>query len=234
MAISGAPRDGRRPTSHYAFLLEKIGKATIDDVIKEHILGGLPTEVRRQLADKTETLSAKEIATLADQHFDKDGRLLHSNTSTDVNHIETSGQEKNSSTRRPPVNDVPRGAQGSSNTSSTASFSTPFEQAENADVNAVKFKDGLRQNVNVSNRASNYSRGRGGQRGNASRGRDSNNRYAAAASGDLRPPANGSSTKKVCDNHIKYGDQTRNCQEGCMLFSQHASKAPKGRPGQRT
>ena len=40
-AISGTPRDGKRPSSHYSLLLDKIGKATIDDVIKEHIIKGM-------------------------------------------------------------------------------------------------------------------------------------------------------------------------------------------------
>ena len=50
--LSGAPRDGRRPTSHYSYIMDKIGSVTIDDLVKEQVLKGLPVEVLALLGPK--------------------------------------------------------------------------------------------------------------------------------------------------------------------------------------
>ena len=172
---------------------------------------------------------------MADSYFDKEGRVLHASNSTDVNAVVAGSiKRSNDASRSDSIkrsNEAPRGAHGTSNSSSTPqSFTSAYEQLEDpdddTDVNAVKFRDGQRRKVNVSNRASgSFSRGRGQQRGQHARG---------AFSSSSRPPASTTSTTssqpKVCSYHVKFGDQALKCESWCMLYSQHQSKAPKARP----
>ena len=206
--------------------MEKIGKASIDDIVKEHVLNGLPVDVKRQLANRVDTMTAKEVADMADNYFDKDGRILHSSSATDVNHVHSA-----------PTGSVHR-VQASQETNCSAaaygdlrppptqpSFTAPFSSQDDSDVNAVRFRQGQRQNVNVANRtAGSYSRGRGQNRGNSTRGGNSNSRYATASSSST------SSTSKVCSYHVRFGEQAQKCEQGCMLYAQHQKKAPNGKP----
>ena len=235
--LSNPSRDGRRPTSHFSHIMDRIGKITIDDLVKEHIMNGLPVEIRRQLADKSEKVSAQELAKMADDFFDKEGRPLHSSASTSVNHVASTKKSK----------DEPQQPRGTSTASSTAaatstsrsttpaSTHTPAFEDEEPDVNAVRFKNGQRQNFNVSNRSSTAaSRGRGFSRGNGPRTANSNARYSNNNDQGISPKVGIQGGNKVCKFHNRYGDQARSCEEGCMLFASHKSSAPKGQPSQRT
>ena len=181
---------------------------------------------------------------MADEFFDKEGRSLHSNATTDVNSISSTSR----TSRRPRSPSRPaaarrevqtasgdlnpaRDASTTSSTTSSSSFTSAFDDFvdDNGEVNAVRFKGGQRQSFNVANRSSNHnSRGRGFQRGNQSRNRSSS-RFNASSTASAP-----SRDSKVCEYHIKYGEDARSCREGCMMYSKHKSQAPKAQPGQRT
>ena len=86
--IDGVPRDGRRPTQWASKIVDLTKEVTIDDIRKEQLLRELPPEVRRAMADKVKNLTFLEAAELADNYFDRDGRLLHASTTSTINRID--------------------------------------------------------------------------------------------------------------------------------------------------
>ena len=215
--ISGTPREGRTPTQLAAVMKEKAGNVTIDDVLKEQLLKQLPTDVLKQLVDRVDKLSFEETAKLADAWFDRDGKPLIQTSATSINHV--------------------AGAPAAANASSTASAAAPPSASSStpgldqddadADINAVRFRQGQKQHFNVNNRGG--ARGRG--RGNSNRGGRNNNNtnsYGDSASYSAPPAA---SKKKVCDFHIKFGEEARRCEEWCLMWKEH--QASKGKPAPR-
>ena len=74
--LDGVSREGRRPSQLLSIIKERSANISIDDLHKEMILRELPAEIQRTITDKIDTLSAQEVAELADKHFDKEGKLL--------------------------------------------------------------------------------------------------------------------------------------------------------------
>ena len=85
--LDGFKRDGRRPSQYVATLNDKTKDVTTDDIKKEMLIREMPVEIRRMLQERVENLNFQETAEIADAHFDKDGRPLHSNTQTSVNEV---------------------------------------------------------------------------------------------------------------------------------------------------
>ena len=78
--LDGVKRDGRRPTDHLALIRDKGKDVTIDDLEKHLVFRGLPQDVQKLLQDKLEGKNALETAQMADQHFDRQGKPLNSET----------------------------------------------------------------------------------------------------------------------------------------------------------
>ena len=79
--LDGVKRDGRRPSDLLALIRDKGQKVSIDDLEKQLVLRELPPDVQKLLQDKVEGLDAAATASLADKHFDKEGRPLNSGNS---------------------------------------------------------------------------------------------------------------------------------------------------------
>ena len=79
--LDGIKRNSLRPSDHLALIKDRAKDVSIDDLQKQLILRGLPTDVRKLVQDKVETLDAAATASLADAHFGKDGRPLNSESS---------------------------------------------------------------------------------------------------------------------------------------------------------
>ena len=205
--INGTPRDGRTPSQLVALMKEKAGTVTLDDILKEQLLKELPSEVHRQIVDKVDSLTFEQTGELADKWFDKEGKMLLSNSSTSVNNVGSSRSSAPAPT-----------ASASASSNGPSNFSTPFSQDDvETDVNAVRFKQGQKQHVNVNNNSRAAPRGRGSY--NSSQ--RSNNSNGSSGGADA------SGRSKVCNYHIKFGDKAEKCQPWCLLYSQHS--ASKGR-----
>ena len=212
--INGTSRDGRTPSQLVALMKERAGTVTLDDILKEQLLKELPADVHRQIVDKVESLTFEQTGELADKWFDKEGKPLLSNASTSVNSINS----------RPSASPSTASASAAAASSSSSNFSTPFsapfsqDDAE-TDINAVRFRQGQKQQVNINNNSRAAPRGPGGynnsQRNNNSQGNNSTSNTTAPAK------------SKVCNYHIKFGDKAEKCQPWCLLYSQHS--ASKGR-----
>ena len=92
--LDGIHRDGRRPSHHLSVIEDKTTSISLDDIHKEMMLRGLPSEIRRNMADKVKHMSAREAAKLADEYFDKDGKMLHPSTSQPISSIQEAEQEE--------------------------------------------------------------------------------------------------------------------------------------------
>ena len=207
--INGTSRDGRTPSQLAALMKERAGTVTLDDIMKEQLLKELPSEVQRQIVDKVDTLTFEQTAELADKWFDKEGKMLLSNSPSTINNV---GSSQRSATPAPTAS-----AAASSSTSSA--FSAPFPQDDaDTDVNAVRFRQGQRQQVNINNNSRAAPRGRGGYNSNqrSSNGQSSNSNNASA-----------SEKSKVCNYHIKFGDKAEKCQPWCILYPQHSASKGK-------
>ena len=249
--LNGIPREGRRPTKFHAHILERVGKASLDDVLRELMLREIPSEVRRHAAPKIKDMSFKETAKYLDNYFDPTGKLLNASTPTTLNHVGHRQQRPLQPSLKKESNSRHTSA-SPTRSSESSGFTTAFDDTlEASDVNAVRFKpNGQRQQFQVSNRSQSRGRSRYSSRGNSSRGdssrgdsnnsnfnnnRSSNNQQRSSSrygssnnNSNNNQGASGRSKLRgnVCFYHVNHGKKADNCVEGCMLYSEH--KAAKG------
>ena len=211
--INGTPREGRTPSQLVAVMKEKAGTVSLDNILKEQLLKQLPHDVLKQIVDRVDSLTCDETAKLADSWFDKDGKTLLASSATSINNVD---------------GDIPT---PSSTTSAAASatFTPAFAPEDpDADINAVRFRQGQKQAFNVQNREAGRGRGRG-RGAQSGSGRNSSNPGANnnSSSSSYSAPG-GNARKQVCRFHVKFGDQAENCTEWCIFNPQR--KTPKGKP----
>ena len=232
--IAVPSREGRCPSHLWSLMKEKAGTVTLDDIMKMQLMKAMPTVVREHLQTKIKGKSGAEVADMCDEYFDPDGRLLEqSNTVSSINAIPT---RPSTPSLRNPSTVTPTASE------STTSFTAPFEQdpdPNNGDVNAVRFRQGQKQQFKVDNRGGNgrsQSRGRSatnsrGDSGNNNRSRRNESRYPTDSSSSSSNSVNGSGSnsngrqQKCCYYHIKFGEKATRCEEGCMMYAKsQASK----------
>ena len=218
--ISGTPREGRTPSQLAAVMKEKAGDVSLDDVLKEQLLKQLPADVLKQLVDRVDKLTFEETAKLADAWFDRDGKPLLQTSATGINHV---------------APDVPQPTPSSTASAAASAPTTSFTPAfnpgdEEADINAIRFRQGQKQTFNVNNRGGARSRGRGNskpQNGNTNSYGNSDSYSASnSSSSSAEKPK-----RRVCDFHIKFGEEARRCEKWCFLWP--TSPAAKGKPAPR-
>ena len=216
--INGTPREGRTPSQLASIMKEKAGDVSLDDILKEQLLKQLPPDVLKQLVDRVDKLSFEDTAKLADSWFDRDGKPL----------IQTSATGVNSVAAAPPL-PTPSSTAPAAASAAAPSFTPVFAPDEDeADINAIRFRQGQKQQFNVNNRGGSRGRGRGNGNGG---GRQNNNTNSYGSSSSYQTPAE-KPKKKVCDFHVKFGDEARRCEKWCMLWP--TSQAAKGKPAPRT
>lgn len=234
--LNGFPREGRTPSQLAALIEDKTKDVTLDDVRKQQLLKQLPSEVLKHIVDKVEALDFKATATLADSWFDKEGRPLIGQDATSINQV--GRQQPPQHPQQPQPQPQPPAPE------STAAAANPFSQlysseAEEADVNAIRFRQGQRQQVNVSNRGG---RGRPTGHGNSNgnnnprRGNSGHNTNSYGSSPSYsnggNNPSSGARPKKVCGFHVRFGEEAQRCESWCMLHPQHQKKMSNGKASQ--
>ena len=215
--ITGTEFDGLQPSAVVALMKEKAGKVTVDDIIKEHVYRRLPVELQRQLAQDHETMTSSELAEAADAFYDKDGRPIHSSTTTSVNSIGGGGSNAPSTPTRP-----------SNSSSNNNGFTAAFNADDDNDINAIRQRQQQKQryNNNNNNNGNNSSNGNNGNRSsNSSRNNNNNNndRYPQKA-----PSIN---SNGLCHFHEKFGNDAFKCATGCKRWTEH--QAGKGRASRK-
>ena len=104
------PREDLKPSQYLVQLKEDTQDVEIDDIRKEHLLRSIPPRIREIMGKAVEEMTSDEVAKVADDYFDKQGRPLEKNVS--------------------PINNVDSTA---SNT-----FTSAFSDEEETDVNFVR------------------------------------------------------------------------------------------------
>ena len=245
--LGGFPRESRRPQQLASHIRDRIGDITLDDILKEVLLKEIPAAVRQHAAVATKNLDFQKTVDHLEVYFDKQGKVLNSNSSsTSVNAVGQQQQRPRqppSAMKQDPVSHASSGPPPPS--SESPSFTNAFNNDEGAsDVNAVRFKGGQRQSFNVDNSSQPRSRpqqnstngttqpfsrrGRSTSRypNSSSSGQSS---YSSSSSGNSNPSRDPSANRngnKVCSFHVQYGDKAISCREHCMMWSKH--QAAKG------
>ena len=129
--LNGVPREGRRPTVLADHIRQLTPNVSVDDIRKEVLLKEFPAEVRQHLSSKIDEMDFDATAKAADKFFDKQGKLRDSNTSSAINHVDNQQQQPQRQPQQPQQK--------------TTSFTSAFPTEEDSGVNAVRFRQGQRQ-----------------------------------------------------------------------------------------
>ena len=192
--IGDLPRNGMKPSQFMAQLEEEVREVTLDDVKKEHLLKTIPPRIREILGKAVEEKTAKEVATLADQYFDSQGRPLEK-SATSISHIDCQ--------------------QPSSASPSSASFTSAFDDS-NTDVNFVK-KPNFKSRQRSQSRPRFNSNGRQGN--NAPAATTTSSSSSSSSSSRQQQGSNG-----LCRFHRLFGENATKCVSDCPRHSSFISK----------
>lgn len=207
--LDGVKRDGRLPSEMYAFIKDKIGTLTIDDLIKEMVIRELPTDVQRTIHDQAKSLDGPAATKLADGFFDKDGKPIHRNASSSVNNVDK-------------YNEVP---------------DLVDTEDESEDVNAVgrHRARGRPFRPNGQNRNPNSKTPWAPKQGQQQRPQGGNQQQsrppftpAFTEKHENRGPPTVKNVK-LCRYHQQFGDKTRTCESSCVMYSKWSGNGKAGR-----
>ena len=205
--LSDNPRHDMTPTQYLIQLKEDCKDVEIDDIYREHLLKTIPPRIREILGKEVENMSSEEVATAADDYFDRKGRPLEK-VSQPVNHV------TNTSTP--------------ASTNSTPSFTPAFgEEDDETDINAVKKGNRGRFNNQGGNRQRSKSRNWRDKGGNQS---------SSSAAAPAAATTSKASTDSTCYFHRRWGDKTTKCVTNCSLYSKFIAQnrqAGNGQGGRR-
>ena len=200
--LDGLELDGRRPSQFAATLDDKTKDVTMDDVKKEMLLRKMPTDIRRMLQERIETLSFKDAAKIADNYFDADGRPKHGSQTPSVNHV-TKSMAKMTFQDHPDASDD-----------------------ENADTNAVGFnKKRFEKRPNGRGQQNRFSSSQNQTR-NAPAPQQSQG-FQAPNPRNRGAPA--PKQNQLCRYHQQFGDDAQTCKQGCPKFPKIPSNGKAGR-----
>ena len=204
--IGDLPRNGMKPSQYLSQLEEEVRDVQIDDIKKEHLLKTIPPRIREIMGKVVETKSAKEVAKMADQYFDNQGRPLEKSATT--------------------ISSVSNTAATSSNLlPSSSSFTAAFSDEE-AEVNFVK--KGKFNN--------NKSRSRSRPRYNNNNSRPTTATASTAsstASASTATPRQQQQSNNLCRFHRMFGDSATRCISNCSLHSSFIKKQQGNATGGR-
>ena len=195
--IGELPRNGMKPSQYMAQLEEEVRDVTLDDVKKEHLMKTIPPRIREILGKAVETKTAKEVAKLADDYFDNQGRPLEKSATT-ISHVDS---------------------HQTTATATTSSAFTPAFDDNETDVNFVKksnFKG--RQRSQSRPRFANNSR----QSQNSSATATTSSSKPSTASSRQQQGSN-----NICRFHKMFGDNATKCVSDCPRHSSFISQQQK-------
>ena len=160
------PRQDLKPSQYLLQLKEDTKDVEIDDIRKEHLLKSIPPRIREIMGKGVEEMTADEVAKVADDYFDKQGRPLEKSLSsinqidstassqftsafsdedeTDINFVRRNQQRGNGRQRsrsRPRFNNQQSNSSRSSSSNSSSSKTTADQANDNVCYFHRKFKE---------------------------------------------------------------------------------------------
>ena len=221
-AIEGVRRNGRLPTDLVADFDDKMGKVTLADIKKTHLLNELPRSVRDGLSQQIEKSDYKELAKIADTYFNRDGTLRSNNT---VNSV-SSGQTAPPNAGAPITQTETSFTQafGSEDSENTVNFVN--RQSRNNNSNDTRGGNSGNNNSNNNNRRNNSRSRSNNQRGQGSANRSSSRPNRSASRLNTNNP-------NFCWYHNHYQENATNCQAPCSFTASSNQRSGNGRGGRR-
>ena len=189
-----------KPTQYLAQLEEETKDVTLDDIKKEHLLKTIPPRIREIMGKAVETKTTKEVAQMADQFFDSQGRPLEKSATTISSVVNTTATPSNHS-------------------SASSSFTAAYSDEE-AEVNFVKkgkfssFKSRSRSRPRHNN---NNSRPAAAATATAS----------TASSSSTAAPRQQQQSNNLCRFHRMFGDKATRCISNCSQHGAFMKKHPQ-------
>ena len=205
--LDGVKRDGRLPSEMFAFVKDKIGDLTVDDIIREMVLRELPVDIQRTIHDQAKALDGTETSKLADSFFDKDGRPLHKPTASAINNVEQCPGLVDTEDENDDVNAV------------------GFNKARSR-----KFRPNGQQNRNFNSKtpwAQKQNNGASAPSGNQQQKKPSFTPAFGEKKEHRGPPT--VKNVKLCRYHQQFGDNARTCESSCVMFSKWSGNGKAGR-----
>ena len=200
--IGDIPRHDTKPSEYLAQLDEDIKDVTIDHLKREHLLKTIPPRIREIMGKEVEQMTAAEVAKMADDFFDRNGRPLEK-----ANHT---------------VNNVYSSHSAASTTAATtaSSLTAAFEDPDDTDVNFV------RRGNSQGNRRRSQSRGfRSNSRPPNS---SSSSSTASTASSSSFPSKSPTVAPGTCRWHRRFGNKSTKCVSDCPLHQSFISQQRRG------
>ena len=198
--IDGLKRDGRRPSQWLATLVDLTKDVSLDDIRKELLLRELPSDVKRTLANGVKDMSAKEVAELADDHYDRDGRQLNGSS---VHSVSEAPEQR-----------------------SVHFDDEPQADGDIDEVNAVQ-RQGRRsfsRNRSSTRASSNFSKPFSGNNNNDRPASRDRRNFSAQ-----RKQSQNSTTSGLCFYHKKFGKAAKQCSDGCSWKDKEQGNGNRGR-----
>ena len=199
--IGDLPRNGMKPSQYLAQLEEEVKDVKLDDIKKEHLLKTIPPRIREILGKTVETKTAKEVAALADDYFDSQGRPLEK-SATSINYV--SSQQ---STATP--------APQQSFTAAYSDEETEVNQVKKGNFKNFRQRSRSRPRFGSNNRSSN------------SFTPSSSSSTTAASTSSSRQQHNNSNSSGLCRFHRLFGDNATKCMSDCSRHSSFMSSQKK-------
>ena len=196
--IGELPRNNMKPSQYMAQLEDETRDVTLDDIKKEHLLKTIPPRIREILGKQVEKKTAAEVAKLADEYFDSQGRPLEK-SATSINNVLDS--HSNTPARQ------------------QSHFTTAFED-DDAEVNFVK------KNNNKFTRQRSRSRPRFGNNNNNSSASSSSSSSSSASAPAARQQQQ-SNSNNLCRFHRMFGDNATRCISNCSQHGAFMKKHPQ-------
>ena len=231
--LTGTPREGRCPSQLWSVMRERAGTVTLDDIMKEQFMKALPPCVREHMQTKTKGKNGKEVADMADEYFDPDGKLIEtpsaasainsirsSNTASSTRPSTSSLKNSNSTNNSNSNSHSNDSGATTSSLDSTTSFTNAFcdDDVDDSDVHAVRFRQGQKQSFSVQNRngrpqSRGPSVGRGGSYNN------NNNHRNESRYNNNNNNARSNNSNNKCFYHNKFGEKAEKCEPHCSMYA---------------
>ena len=196
------PRHDLKPSQWLLQLKEDVKDVTVDHVIKEHLLKTIPSRIREIMGKEVEDMSSEEVAKLADDFFDRQGKPVEKQ-SAPINHVTASSAP--TSTPPPPP-------------TSASPFTPSFSDEDDSDINQVR-----------RGRFQGNPRGNSNYRGPRSKSRSGfSNPPTAPSTASSSGTSQQAKQPGLCRWHRMFGDKSRKCVTDCPKYKSFVASQNSG------
>ena len=207
-----------KPSQFLKQLEEDTKDVKVDDIRKEHLLRTIPPRIREIMGKEVEKMSAAEVAKMADDFFDRQGKPIEkaSNFINSISNSSSASSNASSASHNSSSITLP----------SSSSFTAAYSDDDDTDVNFVR-RNGGRGNQQQRSRSRNP---RGNSRSNFNR----NSSNASSTGQQQQQQSQHSHPPGTCRFHRRFGDKSNKCVTDCPRYKSFlASQSGNGKGGRR-